>query len=118
MEFTARRVVTGHDANGKAVILSDGPPPRTFRPQTTPGGFGVATWLWLDGTAASVDDGGEEPDGPVRLEPPPGGCSVRIISVPGASEGGGDWIRVEGEDPDRPGMHATDTLDFMVVIDG
>ena len=28
------------------------------------------------------------------------------------------WIRVEGDDPDRPGMHATDTLDFMVVLDG
>ena len=32
--------------------------------------------------------------------------------------GGGDWIRVDGDDPDRPGMHATDTLDFMVVLDG
>ena len=32
--------------------------------------------------------------------------------------GGGDWVRVDGDDPDRPGMHATDTLDFMVVIDG
>ena len=114
MDFTARRVMTGHDADGKAVILSDGEPPRTIRAN----GFGVATWLWLDGPATTVDDGGEEPDGAVRLEPPAGGCSVRIIRFPGASEGGGDWIRVEGDDPERPGMHATDTLDFMVVIDG
>jgi len=113
-EFTARRVVTGHDADGKAVILSDGEPPRTIRAN----GFGVATWLWLDGPPTTVDDGGEEADGPVRLEPPAGGCSVRIIRFPGAREGGGDWIRVDGDDPERPGMHATDTLDFMVVIDG
>ena len=37
---------------------------------------------------------------------------------PARGEGGGDWIRVEGDDPDEPGMHATDTLDFMVVVDG
>jgi quercetin dioxygenase-like cupin family protein len=74
--------------------------------------------LWLDGRATTVEDGGDEPGGAARLEPPAGGCSVRIIRFPGASEGGGDWIRVEGDDPDEPGMHATDTLDFMVVIDG
>ncbi len=28
MTNTARRVVTGHDAAGKSVILSDGPPPQ------------------------------------------------------------------------------------------
>lgn len=113
-KFTARRVVTGHDAEGRAVIVSDGEPAGTIRAN----GFGVATWLWLDGPPASVDDGGDEADGPVRLEPPAGGCSVRIIRFPGAGEGGGDWIRVEGDDPDQPGIHATDTLDFMVVVDG
>jgi quercetin dioxygenase-like cupin family protein len=116
--FTARRVVTGLDADGTAVIRSDAEPDGTIRAH----GFGVATWLWLDGTARSVDDGGDVsidgPDGPVRLEPPPGGCSVRIIRFPGASEGGGDWIRVQGDDDDEPGMHATDTLDFMVVVEG
>jgi mannose-6-phosphate isomerase-like protein (cupin superfamily) len=113
-QFTARRVVTGHDADGRAVVVSDGEPPNAIRAN----GFGVATWLWLDGPPATVEDGGDELDGPVRLEPPPGGCSVRIIRFPGTAEGGGDWIRVEGDDPDEPGMHATDTLDFMVVIEG
>jgi quercetin dioxygenase-like cupin family protein len=107
-------VVTGHDAHGRAVVVSDDEPPHTIRAS----GFGVATWLWLDGPPTTVDDGGDEPDGPVRLEPPPGGCSVRIIRFPGTAEGGGDWIRVEGDDPDEPGMHATDTLDFMVVVEG
>ncbi len=114
MEFTARRVVTGHDADGRDVIASDGPPPGTIRAD----GFAVATWLWLDGRVVTVDDGGDEPDGPIRLEPPPGGCSVRIIRFPGTREGGGDWIPVEGDDPEQPGMHSTDTLDFMVVIEG
>jgi quercetin dioxygenase-like cupin family protein len=114
MELTARRVVTGHDAEGRAVILSDAAPPNTIRAN----GYAVATWLWLDGAATTVDDGGDEPDGPVRLEPAAGGCSVRIIRFPGAHEGGGDWIRIEGDDPDEPGMHITDTLDFMTVAEG
>jgi quercetin dioxygenase-like cupin family protein len=118
MDFTARRIVTGHDADGKDVVVSDGPPPGTLRPGETPGGFGLARWLWIDGAPATVDDGGEVPEGPVRLEPPPGGCSVMLIRFPGAREGGGDWIRVEGDDPARPGMHTTDTLDFVVVLDG
>src|SRR3954454_17696519 len=114
MEFTARRIVTGHDAEGQAVVASDGAPANLMRAN----GFGVATWLWLDGPARAVEDGGDEPDGAIRLEPPAGGCSVRVIRFPGVAEGGGGWIRVEGDDPDEPGMHATDTLDFMVVIDG
>jgi quercetin dioxygenase-like cupin family protein len=119
MDFTARRVVTGHDADGRAVIRSDGEAPDTIRAN----GFAVATWLWLDGAAATVDDGGEidlqrDAGGPVRLEPPPGGCSVRLIRFPGVAAGGGDWIRVEGDDPDEPGMHSSDTLVFMVVVEG
>lgn len=110
MDFTARRIVTGHDAEGRDVILSDAAPPGTIETN----GFGLAHWLWLDAAPATVDDGGEIPDGPHQLEPPPGGCSVMLIRFPGDS----DWVRVNGDDPDRPGMHATDTLDFMVVIDG
>ena len=52
MEFTGRRIVTGHDAEGRDVILSDGPPPGVIDPAETSGGFGLAHWLWLDGAAA------------------------------------------------------------------
>src|SRR5437879_6347436 len=45
MEFTARRIVTGHDAEGRDVILSDGPPPGTIEAN----GFGLPHWLWLGG---------------------------------------------------------------------
>ena len=124
MDFTARRIVTGHDAEGRDVIVSDAAPPGTIEPSSSEtGGYGLAHWWCLDGAPASVDDGGDVPDGPLQLEPPPGGCSVMLIRFPGggsddrASDDAG-WIRVEGDDPDRPGMHATDTLDFMVVIDG
>ena len=30
MTISFRRVVTGHDSQGRAVIVEDGPPPRVF----------------------------------------------------------------------------------------
>ena len=48
------------------MIRSDVEPPGTIRAD----GFGVAHWLWLDGPPATVDDGGDDPDGSLRLEPP------------------------------------------------
>jgi quercetin dioxygenase-like cupin family protein len=46
---------------------------------------------------------------------------VRIITFPPPPADASEaerWIRVEGDDPQRPGMHATDTLDFVAVLDG
>ena len=118
MDFDVRRVVTGHDAAGRAVFVSDGAPRRTIG---TPNGFGVSDLLWLDVPATTADDGGEAPDGVVVIEPPPGGLSIRLIRIPPPAPGAADderWLRVDGDDPARPGMHTTDTLDFMVVLDG
>jgi mannose-6-phosphate isomerase-like protein (cupin superfamily) len=117
MTFALRRVVTGHDAEGRAVFVSDGTPPNTL---VSPAGFAVSDVLWLNGPPKSADDG-EERDGTFDLEPPQGGMSVRIISFPPVPDDAPEaekWIRVATDDPARPGMHETDTLDFMVVLDG
>jgi quercetin dioxygenase-like cupin family protein len=113
----ARRVVTGID-EGKAVFRSDGAPVRTI---DVPGGVGVSELLWLDGAPTSVDDGRDRDDDGYPLEPPPGGASVRIIRLPAPPADAApaeQWLRVAGDDAAHPGMHATDTLDFMVVLDG
>ena len=118
MSFAIRRVVTGHDDTGRAVFRSDGAPPRTI---SAPNGFGVSEVLWLDGAPRSVDDGRDITDGPFLLEPPAGGGSVRVIRMPSAAPGtpvDEQWLRVHGDDDAEPGMHATDTLDFMVVLSG
>ena len=107
---SVRRVVTGHEG-GQAVVLSDGAPPNTI---SVPSGFGVSELLWLDGPATGADAGGDRDDGGFPLEPPAGGLSARVIRMPG----GGDWLRVDDDDPDQPGMHVTDTLDLMLVLDG
>jgi quercetin dioxygenase-like cupin family protein len=115
--WNIRRVVTGHDDNGRAVFLSDGPPPASAER----GGFGVSDLLWLAGPLLTAGDGGEPPPGPRVLEPPAGGLSVRLIRMPPVAAGtpdDGRWLRVPGDDDQRPGMHTTDTLDLMVVFDG
>lgn len=102
-----RRVVTGSDG-----IASDGPAPLTV---DVDGGFGVSELLWLDGPVRTVADGADRTDGGFPLEPPPGGASSRLIRMPNT----GEWLRVDGDDDDAtPGMHATDTLDLMVVVEG
>ena len=46
MAFEVRRVVTGVDGAGRAVIRSDGPPPVLVE---APTGLAVGELLWLDG---------------------------------------------------------------------
>lgn len=106
-----RRVVTGHDGDGSAVFLSDGEPGASV---TAPNGFGVSELLWLDGPPADPMAGADRDDGGWKLEPPAGGLSSRVVTFPG----NGDWVRVPGDSDDAPGMHATDTLDVMVVVSG
>lgn len=101
-----RRVVTGPGG-----ITSDGPAPLTI---DADGGFGVSELLWLDGPVQAVADGADRTAGGFPLEPPPGGASSRIIRMPHT----GEWLRVDGDDAAAPGMHATDTLDLMVVVEG
>ena len=101
-----RRVVTGPEG-----VASDGQAPRTV---DIDGGFAVTNLLCLDGPVRTVADGPDPADGGFALEPPPGGASSRIIRMPLT----GEWLRVDGDDDATPGMHTTDTLDLMVVLDG
>ena len=115
---TFRRVETGHEGDGRVVIRSDGTPPRTVHAAN---GVAVSELLWLDGPVHSVDDGRDREEAGFPLEPPRGGASFRIISMPPPSPGAdtdATWLRVPGDNDTRPGMHTTDTLDYVVVIDG
>ena len=70
-----RRIVTGHDASGKSVVLSDAPTPKTLD-------IGTAAFheIWITAqTPVQIAPTEPEPtDRPVRTPPPPerGGRSV------------------------------------------
>ena len=113
---TRRRVVTGI-VDGVDVIESDGPAPNSIES----GAVAVSEVWWSDRADRCVGDPVDRKGPGFPLEPPPGGASARIIRMPGLAPGidpDDAWLRVDHDDPALPGMHATDTLDFMVVLDG
>lgn len=98
---TPRRVVTGHDASGRSVILSDRPAPRTLE-------VGGSTFyeMWSSDempVVLTAGQDGEPTDRPITVPPGRGGTNVRIIDcAPGS----------------RTPMHRTETLDYGIVIAG
>src|ERR1700760_4344815 len=109
--FHVRRVVVGRGEDDEPVILSDETPPLTI---DAPSGFGVSELLSSAGPLTSVEDGGDPPREGVGAFPANGGVAARLIRFPVT----GEWVRIAGDDPDRPGMHRSETLDLMVVLSG
>ncbi len=125
-----RRIVTGHDATGKAIVLMDGETPyKATRPDS--GAMQQRIWV-TDKTPADMkgdrDRGGIE----VRIAPPPGGSVIRVLDIPPESEAaaklpndhmvkllGGEHHAPDGVRPPRhPGMHRTRTIDYAIVLAG
>src|SRR6266550_5539293 len=122
------RIVTGHDAQRRAVVVMDGPATNVLHRPSRPGM--ALTDLWAtDGTPAA-QTGGDPVDRPVVLHPPPGGTVFRIIQFdpedPSAlahADGatafaamGAAGTVVAGAR--HPYMHRTDTVDYAVVLQG
>jgi hypothetical protein len=82
MGKAVRRVVTGHDAEGRSVVQEDGPPARVV----TLGGESGTTFheIWnTRATPAPIDRASGEPAEPgLSLLPPPGGTRIRILDIP------------------------------------
>jgi mannose-6-phosphate isomerase-like protein (cupin superfamily) len=124
-----RRVVTGHDAEGKARVVDDG----AVEPITSELMPGYAAYrLWgRDEPPAFPDDGS-----PRRAEawfPPRTGSRFMINTMPpGDSVPPPDLdvaaamaeleVQMPGAmarmEPDAPGMHTTDSIDYVVVVSG
>ena len=124
-----RRVVTGHDADGKAVFVSD----ERVAPVTTALSPGSEFHqLWGGDEAPRFPDDGSLP--PYRTYfPPVGGFRFGMFTIPPA---GGEPPQLDDVqaalaeidqklpgmmsymEPADPGMHTTDTIDFEVVLSG
>lgn len=125
-----RRVVTGHDAAGKAIVASD-TEVDGFRPALSPGSEFHTLWGG-DEPPHFPDDGSMAPL--TTWFPPVGGFRFAMFTVPphadATSAPPDDLERALAEfdenlpgltgymEPDAPGMHTTDTIDFEVVLDG
>jgi mannose-6-phosphate isomerase-like protein (cupin superfamily) len=122
-----RRVLTGHDADGRSTIIADG---FAANMKEMPAGSGLAvTELWE--TAVPADNAGRQDAGNrlVRLEPPKHGTLFRIVEFPPDAQwqnrpDARDWAKAldATHAPDRssrdPMMHKTNTVDYIVVLKG
>jgi mannose-6-phosphate isomerase-like protein (cupin superfamily) len=127
MEKPVRRVVTSHEADGKAVVLFDCPPPTArARPES-----GTKSWvLWVtDATPADVSGSHDRGDRAIGIPPPAGGSIFRIVDFHPIDATklpldymtrtiGADHAPAKGRPPRHPGMHRTRSVDYAVVISG
>jgi len=127
MIWRVRRVLTGHDADGKSTIIADG---FAANMKELPPGSGLAvTELWE--TSVPADNAGKADAGnrKVRLEPPEHGTLFRIVEFPPDAQwqnrtDARDWAKAldATHAPDRsssdPMMHRTRTVDYIVVLKG
>jgi naringenin degradation protein FdeH len=108
MARTTRRVVTGHDANGKSVVISDGAPPQHHPMQGREVGADFFEMWSVDQPVpqlTSVEP--REPNERAFTIMPVAGHLLRLIDIYPPKDGG-----------KRTVMHRTKTLDYVVVIEG
>ena len=129
MVARVRRVLTGHDSEGRSTFIADGLAPNVKEMKPTFPGLAL-TDLWeTKGAPASNAGDADAADRPIHLEPPKNGTILRIVEFPPDSA----WRnRTDGKDgfksigaghaQDRqsadPMMHKTSTVDYIIVLKG
>ena len=124
-----RRVVTGHSPEGKAVFASDEQVDPVVLEKLQSNEFHL---LWGGDAVSVFPDAGDRPATP-RYFPGVGGFRFSLFTVPPAAvmpPDGASPADIFGEmetklpglaehmEPDAPGMHTTDTIDFEYVLSG
>ncbi len=129
-----RRVVTGHDAAGRAIIQSDAPPTRVKKIGANGPTF-YEVWNTTD-TPAPIDrSSGEPPEKELTLVPPRRGSRIRVLDFPpetqelrnmSSAEARQHFAEIGAAEASRPGsgaanhpfMHRTETVDYGIVLEG
>ena len=127
------RVVTGHDAQGKAIVSSIGALPKVVEIAAIPGTVFHEVWS-TTGAPAPVDNGPDPTLSPLMLPPPRLGTRIRFVDIPPdtadylahgsarmveafAQIGDTKASTVKAGSP-HPLMHRTESVDYGIVIDG
>jgi len=130
-----RRVVTGHDSKGRAVFVSDGEVPRYFVNKA--GGYGIGI-LWSTEETPSIPVPPGEPTTVAQQQYFPAAGGSRFLYVDFLPDSFAQEAARRGVDPieatreffeafpglggtmeeDAPGMHASMTIDYGIVLSG
>jgi quercetin dioxygenase-like cupin family protein len=126
MTQPTRRIVTGHDKQGKAVLLLDGPAPNVKA--RTASGL-ISTLLWVsDETPADISGHIDRAQRTIGVAPPSNGSILRIVDFPPIAAGAAeiDHTQVlremglpgEAAPPRHAFTHRTRSLDYAIVLAG
>lgn len=124
-----RRVITGHDASGKAIVVADGPAPNARMRQVT--GL-TSTLVWVTETTPADISTSADPTLVERgVAPPIHGSILRIVDFPPEPKEGPQIDNAAmkkemglaghgvGAKPARhPYMHRTQSIDYAIVLEG
>ena len=129
-----RRVITGHDANGKAIVLEDGSAPAVTHQSSSSGAY-LRRSLADERFAGRDRARRSRPDAwPEQIHPPAGGTVFRISEVPPETEAtrnitpeqaqaafrhmGNEQASTFSHNRRHPFMHRTESVDYAVVLEG
>jgi mannose-6-phosphate isomerase-like protein (cupin superfamily) len=134
MARAIRRVVTGHDKSGKAIILSDGAVPVVHSNPMRPGQLSYEVWKTSAMPIPLPADEPEPTGGKRQLHPVASGTVFRISEVPPESDAirnltpeaaraafaasNAEDASTWGRGGRHPLMHRTETVDYAVVLEG
>ena len=121
IERKSKRIVTGHNEEGKSIVAFDGPPVSSFQ-------------MWVtDKSPADNKDKNDAGERQIRLEPPPNGSKFAYFQVfpedPSWSveeiekETAAGFAAIDAAHcrPDTtrdPRMHKTKTVDYIILLEG
>lgn len=132
--MTVRRVVTGHDASGKAIVVSDGVTPVVTNPPIQKGLAFHEVWS-TDAAPAPITEIEEDPTlSYTDTAPKPQGSIIRIVDLPPEGPDGLQFDKetarevfsavglAENAEHVKPGrhplMHRTESIDYGIVLSG
>ena len=124
-----RRIVTGHDKNGKSILTLDGPQARSIGEEV-----GGLSELWnTDGGEINSTDKEDRADQDIILSPSKGGTKFRYFQINPLPEGVPDDMLQEiaadafekigaahhrVDTTRHPAMHKTETIDYIILLKG
>ena len=132
---SVRRVVTGHDEHGRAIIQEDGAVPRVQQVGGAIGPMFHEVWNTC-ATPAPIDAASGEPaEEAIVLAPPKNGTRIRILDIPPEGDGIRNMTPEEAtahfaeigaghaSNAAKAGakhalMHRTETIDYGIVLEG
>jgi len=128
MPTPVRRVVTGHDAQGRSIIVIDETAPNV---QVRAGIGTSSTQLWrTETTPADVSVTADPVTGTIPITPPKTGSVFRIVEYPPDTQRLRSGVTNEQALKElgahgtaqgatrHPGMHRTDSIDYAIVLSG